>query len=85
MVAVQHEDEAKVVLNRCQQLWTQEYIPPIFALIMHIFLLQRGSALAQSLQFMSVFMEGAENLFSLDVRSGTVCSALPDILCTSAC
>jgi hypothetical protein len=60
------------MLQQCTRLWSQEYIPPVFALLMHKFLLQRGNSIAQAGQYMHVLVEGAEKMFWLDITSGTV-------------
>ena len=72
-VNVQNQGEARALLQRCQRLWGQEYVPPIFALLLHLFLLKVGNAVALSWQLMNIFVQGAEKVFALDIRSGTVC------------
>ena len=69
---MQNEGKARQLLNKCTLLWSQDYIPPVFALLMHIFLLQRGTDLPQASQYMSVLIEGSDKMFWLDIISGTV-------------
>ena len=51
------------------RLWSQEYIPPVFALVMHAFIIRQSGPQDA---YTSVMITGAQNLFVLDVMSGTV-------------
>lgn len=53
-------------------LWSQEYVPPVIALLIHVFLLRSGDSIKDVHPHATVLAEGAEKLFWLDVISSTV-------------
>ena len=67
----------------CTPLWSQEYIPPVMALLLHVYLLTKGFSLSRPWPLTNVVVEGCNKVFALDVLSGAV--RFERSICSLAC
>lgn len=66
------DDSADALLYLCRKLWGQEYAAPIYAVLLHKWLLLKSEAggVDQRLKHVNVLVLGARQLFIGDVHSG---------------
>jgi hypothetical protein len=70
---VQHDEPAEEVLSLCQQLWSHRHILAVYALLLHLWLLQgAGTSGNQASKLLLVLVTGAKQVFELDTTNGTV-------------
>eukprot|EP00192_Tetraselmis_astigmatica_P004971 CAMPEP_0117649204 /NCGR_PEP_ID=MMETSP0804-20121206/841_1 /TAXON_ID=1074897 /ORGANISM="Tetraselmis astigmatica, Strain CCMP880" /LENGTH=434 /DNA_ID=CAMNT_0005454913 /DNA_START=363 /DNA_END=1668 /DNA_ORIENTATION=+ len=64
--------EAELVLAKCRTLWGQPYIAPVYALLLHKWLLlyEDAGGVSEHLKHMNVLVQGSRHLFWGDVRGG---------------
>lgn len=66
-------DAAEALLFICRQLWGQPYIVPVYALLLHRWLLlgNRAAGSQERDKYVNVLIAGAKQLFDLDVSKAT--------------
>lgn len=81
---VQNTQAAEALLALCRKLWSSEFVPPVYTLLLHQYLLSLPGNTESLPILINVLVDGAQALFWIDVSSNVVWCPLSTLTLTQS-